>query len=235
MPRAPGQALADFHIFRLVAEAWGCGEMFRDWKTPEAVFQILKRLRAASPATSPASPTTRMLDERGGMQWPLPEGAPPPESERRLFADGAISPPTAGRSSSSTSRGRCRSRPSASLPVAAAHRARQLDQWHTQTRTKVGRAAQALAERSLRRDIPADARSLGIEPDERVNVSSQRGAMVARAFVSNTVKPGQVFIPMHYEAMNQLTFAAFDPYSRQPAYKACAVRVSKLDPSLTPG
>jgi assimilatory nitrate reductase catalytic subunit len=82
---------------------------------------------------------------------------------------------------------------------------------------------------------PVDARSLGIEPDERVNVSSQRGAVVARAFVTNGVKPGQVFIPMHYETMNQLTFAAFDPYSRQPAYQACAVRVSKLDPSLTPG
>ncbi len=26
--RAPGQALSDFSIFRLVANAWGCGEMF---------------------------------------------------------------------------------------------------------------------------------------------------------------------------------------------------------------
>ena len=31
----PGEALADFHIFRLVAEAWGCGDMFARWKTPE--------------------------------------------------------------------------------------------------------------------------------------------------------------------------------------------------------
>ena len=31
-----------------------------------------------------------------------------------------------------------------------------------------------------------------------------------------------------YEVMNRLTFAAFDSYSRQPAYKACAVRVAKL-------
>ena len=34
---------------------------------------------------------------------------------------------------------------------------------------------------------------------------------------------------MHYDVMNRLTFAAFDPYSRQPAYKACAVRITKLD------
>ena len=36
-------------------------------------------------------------------------------------------------------------------------------------------------------------------------------------------------MPMHYETMNRLTFAAFDPYSRQPSYKACAVRLSKLN------
>jgi assimilatory nitrate reductase catalytic subunit len=32
---------------------------------------------------------------------------------------------------------------------------------------------------------------------------------------------------MHYEAVNQLTLSTFDPYSHQPAYKACAVRVSR--------
>jgi len=35
-----------------------------------------------------------------------------------------------------------------------------------------------------------------------------------------------VFIPMHYSVANQLTFPAFDPYSRQPAYKACAASVT---------
>jgi len=34
---------------------------------------------------------------------------------------------------------------------------------------------------------------------------------------------------MHDPTMNRLTFAAFDPYSRQPAYKACAVRVHRID------
>jgi predicted molibdopterin-dependent oxidoreductase YjgC len=61
-----------------------------------------------------------------------------------------------------------------------------------------------------------------------VHVSSQRATVQARAFVTHSVKPGEVFMPMHYETMNRLTFAAFDPYSRQPAYKASAVRVSKL-------
>jgi anaerobic selenocysteine-containing dehydrogenase len=45
--------------------------------------------------------------------------------------------------------------------------------------------------------------------------------------VTATVQPGQVFMPMHFPAVNQLTHAAFDPHSRQPAYKACAVAVKR--------
>ena len=54
---------------------------------------------------------------------------------------------------------------------------------------------------------------------------SQRGRLRAKAFVTPTVQPGQVFIPMHYHTLNQLTHAHFDPYSKQPSYKDCAVRV----------
>jgi anaerobic selenocysteine-containing dehydrogenase len=32
---------------------------------------------------------------------------------------------------------------------------------------------------------------------------------------------------MHYATTNHLTADAFDPYSRQPSYKACAVSLSK--------
>ena len=56
-------------------------------------------------------------------------------------------------------------------------------------------------------------------------MQSQRGQVRARAFVSHVVQPGQVFMPMHAATTNRLTFAAVDPYSRQPSYKACAVRV----------
>jgi anaerobic selenocysteine-containing dehydrogenase len=56
-------------------------------------------------------------------------------------------------------------------------------------------------------------------------VQSQRGSLVAKTFVTYSVRPGQVFLPMHYEATNRLTLAHFDPYSRQPSYKNCAVRI----------
>jgi len=38
-------------------------------------------------------------------------------------------------------------------------------------------------------------------------------------------------MPMHYDCVNRLTRAVFDPYSRQPSYKHCAVRVEP-GPSL---
>jgi assimilatory nitrate reductase catalytic subunit len=72
---------------------------------------------------------------------------------------------------------------------------------------------------------PHDSKHLGICSGDRVAVSSQRGQLRGRALVTPAVQPGQVFIPMHYDTTNLLTHAAFDPYSHQPAYKACAVAI----------
>ena len=76
---------------------------------------------------------------------------------------------------------------------------------------------------------PADARQVKIKPNERVVVESQRGQITAKAFVTHTIQAGQVFMPMHYEVVNRLTLAHFDPYSRQPSYKDCAVRVRPME------
>ena len=54
--------------------------------------------------------------------------------------------------------------------------------------------------------------------------------MIARAFVTTRVRPGELFVPMHFAEANVLTVAAFDPHSRQPAYKASAVNVVRLEP-----
>jgi assimilatory nitrate reductase catalytic subunit len=108
-------------------------------------------------------------------------------------------------------------------------------QWHTQTRTKKSAILRKLAPSEIYVEIaPVDARKLGIGPDEKVAVVSQRARIQARAFVTHSVQPGQLFIPMHYETMNRLTFPSFDPYSRQPSYKACAVRVERLEAGSLP-
>jgi assimilatory nitrate reductase catalytic subunit len=87
--RAPGQALADFSIFKLLAEAWGVGELFAEWSSPEATFQILKRLSAGRPCDITGIEDYTHIDENRGIQWPLPEGRDiAVGDERRLFEDG---------------------------------------------------------------------------------------------------------------------------------------------------
>jgi assimilatory nitrate reductase catalytic subunit len=104
-------------------------------------------------------------------------------------------------------------------------------QWHTQTRTAKSAVLRKLYPSEPYVEMsPVDAQKLGMVPNEWVLVESRRGEFRARLRVSHVVHPGQVFVPMHYPAANQLTFAAFDPYSRQPSYKHCAVRARKLDP-----
>ena len=89
--RAPGEALADFQIFRLVAEAWGCGEMFRDWSSPEAVFQIIKELSRGQPCDITGIRDYQALDERGRHPVAASRGGRPlPDGERRLFEDGVF-------------------------------------------------------------------------------------------------------------------------------------------------
>jgi assimilatory nitrate reductase catalytic subunit len=71
-----------------------------------------------------------------------------------------------------------------------------------------------------------DAKALNIKHAQWVYVSTLRGKVRAQAVIIPTVKPGQIFMPMHYEETNQLTLSSFDPYSRQPSYKICAAHIS---------
>ncbi|MDB4972336.1 MAG: nitrate reductase [Myxococcaceae bacterium] len=230
--RAPGEALADFHIFRLVAEAWGCGDMFEEWSSPEAVFQILKRLSAGRPCDITGIEDYASLDRAGGVQWPLPAGTALEDHQRRLFADGLFFTPDQ-RARFKFDEPRPLPEPtSRAYPFLLLTGRGSSSQWHTQTRTKRSQVLRRLSPSELYVEIsPSDAKQLAIEPDELVSVASQRARVQARAFVTHSVKAGEVFMPMHYEVMNRLTFAAFDPYSRQPSYKACAVRVAKLETS----
>ena len=91
----PRQALADFWIFKAIADAWGCADMFEAWRSPEDVFRILGRLTEGRPCDISGLPGYEFIDENGGVQWPFPPGTelePRPEgsghAERRLFEDG---------------------------------------------------------------------------------------------------------------------------------------------------
>ncbi len=233
---APGQALADFYIFQLLAEHWGCGPMFRRWRTPEDVFQSLKEISRGRPCDISGIDGYRMLEERGGIQWPYPAQCSDDAqrsndvTERRLFSDGRFYHPD--------SRARFCFEPPRPLPEPPTLKFPLLlltgrgtsAQWHTQTRTSQSPVLRKLYPRELYVEInPDDARGAKVQANQHVVVESARGKLKARAYITSAVKVGQVFLPMHYRDTNKLTRAHFDPYSRQPSYKDCAVRVRPLE------
>jgi anaerobic selenocysteine-containing dehydrogenase len=229
--RAPGQALADFHIFQLLADAWGCGDAFEAWRSPEDVFQILKRCSEGQPCDITGIRDYAELDRLRGVQWPLPTGETVgPASERRLFEDGRFFHPD-GRARFLFEDPRPLPEPTSSrYPFTLLTGRGSSSQWHTQTRTSKSPVLRKLYPNEPYVEInPTDAAALAIRPNDWVVVRSQRGRFEARAHVTFVVQPGQLFVPMHYPAANQLTFSAFDPHSRQPAYKACAVRLQRRE------
>jgi assimilatory nitrate reductase catalytic subunit len=227
--RAPGQALADFSIFRLVAEYWGCGEMFEKWQTPEDVFHTLKELSRDQPCDITGIADYRLLDERGGIQWPYPADGGDDAPQRRLFSDGRFYH-TDGRAKFLFEEPRTMPEPpNVNFPYLLLTGRGTASQWHTQTRTAKSAVLRCLYPHQPYVEIhPDDARREHIRPNQQVVVESQRGQLTARALVTPTIQKRQLFMAMHYDTTNRLTLAHFDPYSRQPSYKNCAVRIAPV-------
>jgi assimilatory nitrate reductase catalytic subunit len=237
--RAPGHALADFAIFKLAAEYWGCSRMFDRWSSPEAVFQILKDLSRGQPFDITGVRDYQMIDQYGGIQWPLPEGGNRgQESEvggqrsevggqhRRLFEDGRFYHADGRARLLFDAPGAMPEPPCAEYPLHLLTGRGTAAQWHTQTRTSKSAVLRKLYPAQPYIEIhPSDALRAGVKSGDPVVVQSRRGSIAAKAMLTSAVQQGQVFMPMHYDAVNQLTLAHFDPHSRQPSYKDCAVRV----------
>ena len=242
--RAPGQALADFTIFQLIAEYWGFGQLFARWSSPEAVFRILQQASRGQPCDISGIEGYRMLEEAGGVQWPFPE-APSGEGDdvrlesltyesltygRRLFADGRFYHADGRARFVFDAPARMPEEPNVRYPLLLLTGRGTTAQWHTQTRSGKSAVLRKLAPRELYAEVnPLDARRAKVRPNQWMMIESQRGAIKAKAFVTPAVPVGSVFVPMHYAAANQLTLAHFDPHSRQPSYKDCAVRIRPLE------
>ncbi len=227
--KAPGQALSDFAILKLIAHYWGCSKMFEEWSTPEAAFQILKRLSKGRPCDFSGIGDYAMIDAQGGVQWPCPFGTLNPARERRLFEDGKFFAPS-GNATFFFEHPAPQPEPvDEQFPLLLLTGRGSASQWHTGTRTAKSAVLRKLYPQEMYVELnSSDAKRLGVKPHQPVKVSSRRGALTAHAVITNAVKPGQIFMPMHYAPVNRLTFPAFDPYSKQPSYKACAVKVEAV-------
>ena len=109
---------------------------------------------------------------------------------------------------------------------------RVLEHWHTGTMTRriapLNRAMPT-AYVEMHRD---DAQAANIRQGEKVVIESRRGTTELPVWIDGRGRPprGTVFVPFFDETklINNCTLEAHDPFSKQPDYKKCAVRVRKL-------
>ncbi|MBZ0166894.1 MAG: molybdopterin-dependent oxidoreductase, partial [Candidatus Omnitrophica bacterium] len=195
----PGDAKTDFDIFKLIAEYWGCGPVLKDWHSVEDVFRTLKEISRGQPCDITGIRDYHMLDECGGIQWPLREGEALCNHQRRLFEDGRFFHED----------GKAlfifeavRNKPeevSVEFPFELLTGRGTSSQWHTQTRTGKSKILRKMYPENVYIEInPDDASGLNISHAQWVHVSTRRGKVRAQAAIVPTINPGQIFMPMHY-------------------------------------
>ena len=108
---------------------------------------------------------------------------------------------------------------------------RVLEQWHTGTMTMKAPELRRAYPNAFAEINPEDARNLGIRSGDMVRITSRRGEIKVRARVVNIPRKGMIFAPMHWaddnSMVNKVTIDAYDPGSKQPEFKICAVKMAK--------
>ena len=164
------------------------------------------------------------LDAEGGIQWPCPTPDHPgtsylygenfPRGERAKFVAYEQGPVAA-------------ETPSERFPLVL-NTGRVLYHWHGGTITRrVGNLMARAPDLEVSIN-PADGERFGLRDGGTVRVHSRRGELTGVARYTYRMRTGEIFIPfvrLNDSAANFLTNAVYDPDSRIPEYKVCAVRV----------
>ncbi|WP_109019962.1 nitrate reductase [Leptospira kobayashii] len=224
----PGEALADTWIIQKFAEKMGYSSSFA-YKTEEDVFLEHCRLTKGTKIDISGLDYS-ILKESRSVQWPYPykgHGGTP-----RLFSDNVFYRPNGKAKISNVSQEDTSEKTTEEYPFLLTT-GRIRDQWHTMTRTgKVRKLMEHKSEPYLEIH-PNDAKRCSIEDNSIVEISNQRGLVRAKAKITESIKQGTVFLPMHWgkknkndeSRANNLTSSSFDPYSKQPGFKISAVQV----------
>ena len=170
------------------------------------------------------------LDEEGGIQWPCPT---PDHPGTRLLYEKDFPRGQRARFVAFDQGPAAQEMPTKRFPLIL-NTGRVLYHWHGGTIT---RRASGLLARSPELQIainPEDGGRFNLEDGEWVRLRSRRGELEGRVHYSDKMRSGEVFVPfvkLKEHAANFLTNSAFDPDSKIPEYKVCAVRFEKLTES----
>ncbi len=240
MVHPPGQARDDLWQIVELARRLGLGGLFDYGKEPlqKALFEEYRKFGEGK--GKDLAPYDVYANVRGGLRWPVVDG----QETRWRYREGFDPYVKKGEGvkfyGNPDGRAVIWARPYE--PPAEAPdgeyplwltTGRVLEHWHTGTMTR--RVPE------LHRAVPAaqvwlnpeDAKALGVKAGDLVRVASRRGEVRARVEVGgrNSMPKGVVFVPFFDESVliNLARLDAYDPISKQPDFKKCAVRVTKVE------
>ncbi len=219
-----GEAKADWEIVAQVASRMlqVTGDLRPETWNYHSPSQILNELASLTPQYAGIS-FERI--EKQGLQWPVPNkehpGTPILHSEKFTRGKGLFSPVEHQEPAET---------PDAAYPFTLTT-GRILQHYHTGSMTHRVAGLEQLAPEERVEVNPDDAARLDVADGDWVRVSSRRGAVESRAWVTERVGRGVVFMTFHYANAlgNVLTNTAVDPIAKIPELKVCAVRVEKKD------
>jgi formate dehydrogenase alpha subunit len=211
----PGEAKSDWEILCALGKELGAGGLFPFASSGE----IFEELRQVTP--SYAGITLERLNRPQGLQWPCPTEDHPgtPILHVQQF--------TRGRGKFHAIHYKAPAEePDAEYPFILTT-GRTLFHYHTRSMTGRSPSLDSEMPEGHLEINPLDAAKLGIVDGDVVVVSSRRGAIETKAFVTEQVGEGVVFMPFHFAegAANVLTNSALDPVAKIPELKVCAVKI----------
>ncbi len=240
MNEAPGEALPDAEIICRFARKMGYKGF--DYKNTEAIY--LEHAALTKHTTIDVSGVNYNLLKQQTVQWPFPasktdsENSISPEGKTPgfgLFRDKKFFTPSQRAIIHTVADANQSELPDEDFPLILTT-GRIRDQWHTRSKTgKVNKLNQHLGEAFLEIN-PLDAKTRNITEDTLVEVVTRRGHVRVKAKITEDIKQGVVFLPMHWGKVlnndlnraNNLTNNLVDPKSKEPDFKYCAVQVQKF-------
>ncbi|CAG0955948.1 ferredoxin-nitrate reductase [Methylophilaceae bacterium] len=244
----PGQALPDWQIIASVACEMGYADTFSYGSAAE-VFDEIKLAWNDKTGYDLRGASYQRLRETP-LQWPCPPASTEPRHPVRYLNDG-ISQKLKQHADGSrprlvfpTEHGKAvffarPHMPPAEMPdddyPFILNTGRLQHQWHTMTKTGKIPTLNKLNPGPFVEVNPEDAALLDIRDKDQVEVCSRRGRAVLPAVVTDRVRPGNCFVPFHWNdvfgddlAINAVTNDAVDPISFQPEFKCCAVAMTRV-------
>ncbi len=235
-----GQCKPDWWIFSELARRLGYPGM--DYRQPEDIWN---EVRQVVPAKFGGISYAR-LDAQPGIHWPCPTEDHP--GTPVLYAGGQFQTPSGKAnlrpvlfdpvcvSDERAKRfknpivGNLAERPDAEYPFVLTT-GRRVFHYHTGTMTRKVPILSQIGPEQFIEVNPADAAALGIADNDWIKISTRRGEIAAKAWVTERVPEKTVFSTFHFwEAnANELTNSdTLDPISGIPEFKVSAAKVEKI-------